>query len=259
MTLAPGRRSTSVVAGTVVAVAASLAVLACGGGGPGSDTAATSAATAETDRVVRTVADAISYPRQDSADGLARAALATRAGSDGRLTVLSAEDLGDRGTAPDAAVARLVVRVDLGEPVVACYDVDFTYHGPLGRPEPRPCPEGAVAYVPPAAAPPPTLPADAADRLRAALESLPPAGRHDVPAVRAAVSALGLGAAPDVHRSPDPGPVVGVAVRAGGDCVMARVLPDGTVEAWSPPRVTVQPGEAGCGGAVATDPPGPPH
>jgi hypothetical protein len=39
----------------------------------------------ETDRIARVVADAISYPRQQSAAGYATAALATRAARDGRL------------------------------------------------------------------------------------------------------------------------------------------------------------------------------
>ena len=48
---------------------------------------------AETDRIATVVADAISYPRQSSAAGFARAALATRAGQDGRLRVVATEEL----------------------------------------------------------------------------------------------------------------------------------------------------------------------
>jgi hypothetical protein len=48
---------------------------------------------AETDRIAKVVADAISYPRQDSAARYAGAALAIRAGQDGRLRVVAAEDL----------------------------------------------------------------------------------------------------------------------------------------------------------------------
>jgi hypothetical protein len=48
---------------------------------------------AETDRIATVVADAISYPRQSSAAGFARAALATRAGQDGRLRVVAIEEL----------------------------------------------------------------------------------------------------------------------------------------------------------------------
>ena len=48
---------------------------------------------AETDRVAKVVSDAISYPRQESAAGYARAALATRAGHDGRLRVVAIEEL----------------------------------------------------------------------------------------------------------------------------------------------------------------------
>ena len=48
---------------------------------------------AETDRIAKVVSDAISYPRQDSAAGYARAALATRAGQAGRLRVVAIEEL----------------------------------------------------------------------------------------------------------------------------------------------------------------------
>jgi hypothetical protein len=47
----------------------------------------------ETDRIARVVADAISYPRQQSAAGYATAALATRAARDGRLQVVRIEEL----------------------------------------------------------------------------------------------------------------------------------------------------------------------
>jgi hypothetical protein len=48
---------------------------------------------AETDRIATVVADAISYPRQSSAAGFARAALATRAGRSGRLRLVAMEEL----------------------------------------------------------------------------------------------------------------------------------------------------------------------
>jgi hypothetical protein len=44
-------------------------------------------------RIAKVVSDAISHPRQDSATGYARAALATRAGQDGRLRVVAIEEL----------------------------------------------------------------------------------------------------------------------------------------------------------------------
>lgn len=53
--------------------------------------------------------DAIRSPRQDTADGLERAALATNAAQDGRLSVLEAEDLTPAEL--DDPRARLVFRV----------------------------------------------------------------------------------------------------------------------------------------------------
>jgi hypothetical protein len=47
---------------------------------------------AETDRIAEVVSSAVSYPRQESAAGYARAALATRAGQDGRLRVVAIEE-----------------------------------------------------------------------------------------------------------------------------------------------------------------------
>jgi hypothetical protein len=273
----PPRFAAAVAAGVAAAVVLVLLAGAFAGGratdpdDPPSD-ARLEAARLEADRVVRVVGDAIAHPRQESADGLARAALGTTAAQDGRLAVLAAEDLGAPGAAadPEAAVARLRLRVELGgpgepapdaapgpAPFVACYDVEFTAYGPRDEAEPVACPAGAPAYVPPTTAPPPALPPDTTDRLRTALGALPPADRHDESAVLAAVTALGLGTEPGVHTAA--GPVVGVAVRLGDDCVLARTLPDGTVEAWVPPRVTVEPGEAGCTATTAAAPPPSPH
>lgn len=255
-----------------------MTLAACTKGAGDRDDATAPPGSAETDRIVQVVADAISYPRQDSAAGLARATMATPAGRDGRLTVLTADDLGepDAGPDPDVAVAQLVLRVDLDEPanpgterVVACYEVRFTYYGLLGPPERAACPDDPAPYLPPPTASAPTLAPNALDRVRFALESLPPRDRHHVPAVRAAVSELGPGARLDVREvtippasagaATDTGPVVGVALQADDDCVMARVLPDGTVDTWSPPRATVHPGEASCDATTATNRPSPPH
>jgi hypothetical protein len=51
------------------------------------------AGNAETDRIAKVVSDAISYPYKKSAARYARAALATRAGQDGRLRVVAIEEL----------------------------------------------------------------------------------------------------------------------------------------------------------------------
>jgi len=44
-----------------------------------------------------------------------------------------------------------------------------------------------------------------------------------------------------------------------GDCCLGHRDADGRVNVWSPPRVTVQPGEAGCSPATAHHPVPPPH
>jgi len=66
---------------------------------------------AETDRIADTVARAISSPRQNSADGFVRAALATHAGQASQLTVVEAEELHANKVADP--FVRLVFQVDL--------------------------------------------------------------------------------------------------------------------------------------------------
>lgn len=101
----------------------------------------TAAGNSETDRVASTVATAISYPRQDSVDGLVRAALQTGAGQDARLTVVEATSL--RAPAVADPLARLVFRIHLAgtrsgfssvDPVTACYRAEFDYYGIIGSP-----------------------------------------------------------------------------------------------------------------------------
>ncbi|MBM7785591.1 hypothetical protein [Tenggerimyces flavus] len=107
------------------------------------------------------------------------------------------------------------------------------------------CPSGPplVISIPP---PPPSLPADALKRVTAALKGLPNA---DEASVRAAVGATITepGATFDVLAHDG---WTGIAVRAGSDCLLARV--DGkATEVWVPPRVTIQPGELTCSADTA--------
>src|SRR5215213_1083665 len=120
----------------------------------------------ETDRIAKVVADAISYPRQSSAAGFARAALATRAGQDGRLRVVAIEELpADDPRDPQDPLARLVFLVHLEasegefttEPVTACYEARFNYDGIMGSPRRIACPPGATPVTPPPAEPEPEI------------------------------------------------------------------------------------------------------
>ena len=217
---------------------------------------------AETDRIAKVVADAIGYPRQDSAAGFARAALATRAGQDGRLRLLAIEDLpaGDpRG--PQDPLARLVFRVHLEAsegvfrtepPVTACYEARFNYYGIMGSPRRIACPPGATPVTPPTAAPKPRIAIpDGADELLERVltgASRPP----DAEKVHAAlVEGLGRAAAagsgPPLPQVAVDGADVGVALWEpdGRVCLLgARV--GGQVLVWRPSRVQLQPGELSC-------------
>lgn len=212
---------------------------------------------AETDRIARVVADAISYPRQDDAEGLARAALATGAGEDGRLTVIAAEDL-EAGELTDP-LAQLVFRIHLVSsepsfgtepPITACYDAQFNHYGIIDEPRRANCPSGDVEpVVPPPPPPTPTLPTDADARLRTALDGLSDTQRTDPDVVLATVEALAL---TDIPPEVAPGRgAIGVAMRSGDDCLLARVA--GQVEVWTPHGVYLEPGEVGCDAGAAAD------
>lgn len=115
-----------------------------------------SSGTAETDRQAQTLADAISWPRQHSAAGFARAALATNLGRTPAFAVLEMKDL--PAPTPADPLARLVIRIHhpatdekygRTEEVLACYSMDFNYHGIIGAPESIECPENALPVTPP--------------------------------------------------------------------------------------------------------------
>ena len=230
---------------------------------------------AETDRIARVVAEAIGYPRQEDAIGLARAAATTRAVTSGELRVVEAQDL--PGSGADEVMARLVFwihleRVQAGgvfesdEPAVtACYDVEFTHFGPVGPPRRRECPARttAVPLPPPAAVRELSSGSDAALRrvvrgLPDELEAVAAAG-----AVRRALPAAAAGALDPEVTAEVRGGDVGVSVRAENGCLLGSRLGGvgGQVLVWRLSRVQRQPGELSCDPATALRGDGltPPH
>jgi hypothetical protein len=229
---------------------------------------------AETDRIAKVVSDAISYPRQDSAAGYARAALATRAGQSGRLRVvaieeLEADELGD-------PLGRLVFLVHLEgsgagwtttPPVTACYQAEFSYYGVIDSPRRMTCPRDATPVMPPTTQPTPevAIPDGAEEVVEQVLTAAAPAPHAD--AVGGALAAaLGRASSPG-RRLPTPqvavdGADIGVALAAPDTrrCLLgARV--DGKVLVWRPSRVQLQPGELSCAPETALARQGtrPPH
>jgi hypothetical protein len=106
------------------------------------------------------------------------------------------------------------------------------------------CPPGGLLVMPA----PPRLANGTPDVLETTLRSLPtPTPAPDE--VQATVSQAISG--PEVHvevaQSND---ATGVSIDVRRDCVFGRIV-NGTVEVWTPPAVTVQPGEGGCHAAVA--------
>lgn len=116
--------------------------------------------TSETDRQARTLADAISHPRQLTAAGFAQAALATQLGQSAEsfsileFTDRKVSDISD-------PLAHLVIQIrhssldsttlhgGRSEAVTACYGLDFNYYGIMGEPKRTVCPENAAAVTPP--------------------------------------------------------------------------------------------------------------
>ncbi|WP_270947126.1 hypothetical protein [Saccharopolyspora oryzae] len=206
---------------------------------------------AETDRQSRTLADAISYPRQADAAGFARAALATTLGRSGDFSVLEAEDLDHEG--PQEPMAHLVWRIHRDaryegwsriEAIDACYSVEFTGDGVSSGPSRITCPDNAIAITPPPL-PKRDIPSEFSPALQATLDELPATPTEAD--VRAALAA-GMpappvdpetqlaGIAPEVFvqvRGSDVG--VALFARIGveeKDCMMGRRV-GGVVEVWS--------------------------
>jgi hypothetical protein len=205
----------------------------------------------ETDRQSQTLADAISYPRQENAAGFARAALATTLGKTPSFSVLEATDLPH--TATTDPMAHLVWRIHReayhgpyrDDPELnACYAVDFNYYGASSGPTRIACPAAAVPITPPPL-PKRDIPASYAPALKAVLGKLPDRLSEDD--VRAAVAAglpkpevdpeTGLANVPPQVTVVVQGADVGVALLAhtgpeSKDCMLGRRV-DGAVTVWS--------------------------
>ncbi|MGH9251702.1 MAG: hypothetical protein ACRD0W_19605 [Acidimicrobiales bacterium] len=214
---------------------------------------------AETDRIAQVVADAISHPRRETADSLVRAALATESGQDGRLTVIAADEIeADELTDP---LARLLLRVQLDgarsglasdRPITACYDAEFNFYGIIDQPRRTDCPSpDPEPIVPPPTSPDgpgATLPPDAPACLQATLDGLSEAERTDPAVVLATVDALALtDMTPEIAAGHN---AIGVAVRSGDDCLLARLAR--VIEVWIPPASISNPASPA---AMPTRPP----
>jgi hypothetical protein len=220
---------------------------------------------AQTDRVAATVATAISSPRQRSADGLVRAALATTAGEQSDLVVIEAKDIDAHQIADP--LARLVFRVHFDgaekgfsstDPITACYAAQFNFYGIVGSPRRIQCSRTATAIVPEPLPPQPrvAIPARFAGRLAKLLAAQPatPSARDVRARVVRDLPARRVDAQTGLRDVP---PVVGAAVVSGDDigvsladpagrrCLLgARV--DAHVTVWRPTRIQLQPGELTC-------------
>jgi len=239
--------------------------------------------TKETDRIASVVSTAISYPRQDSGEAYARAALATRAGQDGRLRVIGIDEAEPSDEGGSTPVARLVYLVHLdgsgdglgsSPPVDACYDAEFDHDGVVGTPARRDCPSNPVAITPTPIAPTPKAVVaggtdKSVERTLRALPSSPPSAAAIERAVRAALpepaAVDGLPSARDLPptvAARTNGRDVGVAVWAAPDrtCVFGARI-GGVVEVWRPSAIQLAPGELTCDPATALGRGGitPPH
>lgn len=211
----------------------------------------------ETDRVAQVVSDAISYPRQDSAMGYARAAAATAAGQDGRLTVVEVTELAAEELSDPFAELTFLVHLEGStsgftktDPVTACYHAEFGFYGLVGSPNRTHCPENASPAEIPAL--PPDQPGaeipEGADRvLRGQLHRSPaaPQAARVEAALAAALATNGHDAQPPSVAVAVDGADIGVSVRGDNDCLLgARTA--GKVTVWSPSAVQLQPGELSC-------------
>lgn len=218
---------------------------------------------ADTDRIATVVAEAISFPRQDSAAGLVGAALATKAGKTSSLMVIEMEEL----AAADLVdpFARLVFRVHRKaqgfgisgtDAITACYESRFSYYGVIGSPHRINCPKGATAIVPVPLAPQQriVIPAGFDATLAKLLAATSPASSAgDVIA-----SVTGGLPAPGVDRNTgleDLSPTVeaavsgrdvGVSLREHDRSCLLGARIGGQVTVWRPSRVQMQPGELSC-------------
>lgn len=223
----------------------------------------TAPGTAETDRIATVVADAISSPRQDTADGFVRAALATRAGADSRLIVVEVEELhADELVDP---LARLIFQVHLdasgtglssSDPVTACYEAQFSYYGVIGSPHRINCPAAATAIVPAPLAPRPhvVIPAGFDTTLAEllAVVSAKPEAAEVISLVTGGLPAPGVDPnsglqdlSPTVEAAVN-GADIGVSLRERDRQCLLGARIGGQVTVWRPTRVQMEPGELSC-------------
>jgi hypothetical protein len=189
--------------------------------------------------------------------GYARAAAATTAGQDGRMTVVEVTDLeADDLTEPFGELTFLVhlegsaAGLIETDPVTACYRAEFGFYGVVGSPRRTRCPDDATPVDIPALPPAPPrieIPDDADRVLHAQLRRLAPipeAGRLETDLLAALTVDSSAAQAPEVDAALD-GTDIGVSVRGDDDCLLgARTA--GKVEVWRPSAVQLQPGELSC-------------
>ena len=250
----PGAVAPSVVAMTRTAflsLSAVLLVVGCG------STQLVAPGNEETDRVAQVVSDAISFPRQESAMGYARAAAATTAGQDGQLTVVEVTELTAEELSDPFAELTFLVHLEGStsgftetDPVTACYRAEFGFYGLVGSPDRTHCPENASpAEIPalPADQPGAEIPEGADRVLRGELHRSPgaPQAARVKAALAAALARDGQAAQPPSVTVAVDGADIGVSVRGDDDCLLgARTA--GKVTVWSPSDVQMQPGELSC-------------
>jgi len=210
----------------------------------------------QTDRVARVVADAIAWPRQESAMGYARAAAHTDAGQDGRLTVVEVTELEADDLSEPFGDLMFLVHLDGStgglietDPVTACYRAEFGFYGVVASPRRTGCPGDATPVeIPalPSGGPRIEIPAGADRVLRAELHRQPTASQA-AQVESNIVAALPVDAhaqPPDVDAAVD-GADIGVSIRGEDDCLLGSRAA-GEVEVWSPSAVQLQPGELTC-------------
>jgi hypothetical protein len=226
--------------------------------------AASPAGTRETDRQAETLAVAISWPRQSSAAGFARAALATTLGRSPHFSVLEVRDRD--ASKPEDPKAHLVIRIyqpgsEEGfasvDPVTACYSMDFNYYGIIGEPDRITCPDNAVAITPPPV-PRRDIPAEHDAALQSILAAQPanPTEAEVMSALQRGLPAppvdpnTNLAGVPPQVAAKVSGGDIGVSLRAVDDSGSVQCLfgsrVKGDVRVWRPPGVLVQPGETSC-------------
>jgi hypothetical protein len=194
----------------VLTLAGALAFAAAAGCSRAPGNAEAPPGNAETDRIAKVVADAIGYPRQDSAAGFARAALATRAGQDGRYYGI------------------------MGSPRrIACPRGATPVTPPTAAPKPRiAIPDGADELL---------------ERVLTGASRPPDAEKVHAALVEGLGRAAAAGSGPPLPQVAVDGADVGVALWEpdGRVCLLgARV--GGQVLVWRPSRVQLQPGELSC-------------